>query len=151
MNESARARYFYPAICVAFSAGFLLAILVATDLPNQYRQLNQQLPTFANLQSASIEIERLRHAKNAPDASTAQAILERYFKHGRDVWGNKILYLEDMNLGRGFLLVSPGSDHKLDVRDPMLYFTAKPRNIIGQLERDIIFRNGEAVTDAGKI
>jgi hypothetical protein len=47
-----------------------------------------------------------------------------------------------------FVLISPGEDGVFERDAPELYFDAPREDIVGRLERDIVFRDGEPMTIA---
>lgn len=138
------------AVRVVFFGIFLLGILWLVEAYATYRQLTEQLPTFANLQCSAIEVQKMQRLDMNLERTNVEKAIVDCFGSAQDVWGNEIQFLISPENPHSFLLISLGSDGKLDIPDPHFYFNDKPRNIIGQLERDIIFRDGVAVTDAGK-
>jgi hypothetical protein len=49
-----------------------------------------------------------------------------------------------------YILVSPGSDGILESEDDAYYLQLEQEDIRGVSTRDIVFRDGKAVTNAGK-
>lgn len=70
---------------------------------------------------------------------------------GRDRWNDKFIY-SSRQVGGSFsyVLVSPGSDRRLESQDPGVYFAMPESEIHGNPARDIVFRDGNPVTLAGK-
>ncbi len=114
-----------------------------------WRQIFRQTPTFANLQAVSSRIDWLRAGWVEVTEDQLQSVLAG-INSGRDAWGNPILTaVRHRDDGQtDFLLVSPGSDGELDVESIDEYFELESVDIVGQFERDIVFRNGKPVTNA---
>lgn len=128
-----------------------LALAILSVGCNGYRQLKEQLPTFANLQDAAIHIERVATETGAlPTTEEARKIVAEHLEDAKDLWGSEILYVARTSPKQSFLLISLGRDRKLDVPDPSVYFGLESTMIVGDLNRDIVFRDGVAVTNAGK-
>lgn len=113
----------------------------------EYRQLSYQLPTFANMQSIAREIRSLheRHGSISDEAAT-QVVMR--VNQGRDSWGNRIVYASRREPVFSFVLISPGADGLFEKDAPSDYFDAPVEDIVGDLDRDIVFRDGEPVTIA---
>lgn len=71
---------------------------------------------------------------------------------GRDQWGNPFVFIvKDQGSSYSYLLISYGSDDQLDVASPEMYFDDdKEELILGQPQRDIVFRDGLPLKNAGK-
>jgi len=71
--------------------------------------------------------------------------------NGLDAWGHEIrVFSEFDGETNAFVVVSPGRDGKLEFVNPEAYFASSRVDIRGLLDRDIVFRNGLCVTNAGK-
>lgn len=72
--------------------------------------------------------------------------------NGRDQWGNPfVLIVKDQGPNYSYLLISYGSDGQLDVASPEMYFDDdKVELILGRPKRDIVFRDGRPLKNAGK-
>lgn len=112
----------------------------------EYRQGAYQIPTFADMQAVAQAIQRSVEQDGSIPDGAALSILNS-MNGGRDSWGNKILYVSRRDPSFSFVLISPGSDGLLE-RDPLDYFELEEVNIVGQFERDILFRDGRAITNA---
>jgi hypothetical protein len=112
-----------------------------------YQQLTRQLPTFANMQAAATAIQRICERDGSVSEEAALSILEKV-SDGRDDWGNRIVYASRSMPAFSFVLISPGQDGVFERDDPSQYFDAPVENIVGNLDRDIVFRDGEPVTIA---
>ncbi len=78
------------------------------------------------------------------------ASLVRSVNGGRDAWGHRFIFMSNNDHKNfAYVVVSTGSDGQLDMKKGD-YFTMKPVNVKGAWAKDIVFRNGEAVTLAGK-
>lgn len=111
-----------------------------------------QLRTYADMQMICSRIDNTVQQRG--DALRANDILDavRSVYGGIDTWGNEYLVLFE-KLGRiesRYLLVSRGSDGKLDIAHIEDYFDMEIVDIHGQYEKDIVFLNGEPLTRAGK-
>lgn len=126
-----------------------LSILVLTTLLlgcGEYRQLTRQLPTFVNMQTMAREIQRIYERDGSVTEDQAQSIL-MMINEGRDEWGHRIVYAASSDPA-SFVLISPGQDGVFERGAPSQYFDAPREDIVGQLDRDIVFRDGEPVTIA---
>jgi hypothetical protein len=112
-----------------------------------YRQLTRQLPTFANMKSVAREIQRIRERDGSISDEAALAVVRR-INDGRDEWGHRLVYASKAEPVFSFVLISPGEDGVFERDAPELYFDAPREDIIGRLERDIVFRDGVPVTIA---
>ena len=66
-------------------------------------------------------------------------------------WGNRMRFrLQPSSHGAEYLLVSFGADGKCDVANIDLYFAVSGARIDGPPDRDIVFRTGEPLMNAGK-
>lgn len=131
----------------ALRAVLALTLLILLTDCNQYAQISKQLPTFANLQEISKELQRRVEAEGSVSAEDAYAFMARY-NGGRDAWGTRFIFRSRKEPRFSFIVVSLGSDHSLDVPDIEVYFEMAETDIVGQLKRDIVFRDGHYVTIA---
>jgi hypothetical protein len=125
----------------------LLMVSCSTDL-DRIRQVR----TVADMQTIAAKIEAVR--EKAPESlggSSEVLHLISRVAGGRDAWGRELLFISKP-AGRGFsyVLVSMGSDGKSDVAQPQDYFSMPEQIIHGAPWKDIVFREGHAVTRAGK-
>jgi hypothetical protein len=127
----------------------LLAMLVTSCGPLERMR---QKRTFIDMQLITQRIEMLR--RDSP-GSLGNPIKMRALigsiAHGRDAWGRSFLFFtRGAKGGPSYVLVSTGSDGRRDVGDESSYFTMPERIIHDEPWRDIVFRDGRAVTLAGK-
>jgi hypothetical protein len=112
----------------------------------------KQARTFADMQTLAGNIEELR--RQTPDAPRDTPRMRRLISgtaEGRDAWGHEYLFLaEPAQVGSSYVLISLGSDGKADVADPREYFRLPESVIHDEPWKDIVFRDGRAVTRAGK-
>jgi hypothetical protein len=110
----------------------------------------KQLRTYTNMQGIAGRIEELRLAKgDLSDAKVTELI--KSVAEGRDQWGHPFLYRSRVSAaGLSYVLVSFGSDGTSDVKDPDDYFAMPEEDIDGQAARDIVFRDGRPIANAGK-
>lgn len=110
----------------------------------------RQVRTYANMQAIVSRLETVREqGKTIFKAQSQSAIASE--ANGRDQWGNPfVLIVKDQGPKYSYLLISYGSDGQLDVASPEIYFDDKEELILGQPERDIVFRDGLPLKNAGK-
>ncbi len=129
----------------------LLALLVSNCGAFEAYSRAKQLRTFADMQviCGRIEMEgrQLGRALSASELRTAVHAVNE----GLDAWGNSFeLEVRESRGTTDFVLVSRGSDGVLEHSSLADYFLLEARDIHGDSAADIVFRNGEAVTHAGK-
>jgi hypothetical protein len=129
--------------------GLLVPVLIsgcgALDRGKQVRSVGTMQAIVAKLE----DVRRLGPT-GLYDRPRMQALIQSV-ERGRDGWGHELLYLVTAaQRGPSYVLVSLGSDGKLDVSDPVEYFNAPPSRIVDEPWRDIVFRDGKQVTLAGK-
>jgi hypothetical protein len=114
----------------------------------------RQLRTYANMQVISDEIQqhiegRLKRSGTCPEEGELKEVIART-AGGSDAWGQELkFYLRDTPGSCDWVLVSAGSDGALE-RELTAYFGVEPADVHNAPARDIVFRNGRAVTAAGK-
>ncbi len=108
-----------------------------------------QVRTFADMQTIT---KKMDAAIRTGAHSRAELLsLVQSVNHGRDAWGRDYVFeLHATASGIEYVLISQGSDAKLDLSDASAYFTLAEADVCRQYSRDIVFRNGTAVTRAGK-
>jgi hypothetical protein len=110
----------------------------------------KQVRTIADMQSMCARIEDDKKRDRAIDDAKIK-ILVGQVASGRDGWGHSIFVAtRDAPTGRRYLLVSMGSDGRLDVNEPARYFDQAPADVREDATRDIVFIDGTQVTNAGK-
>lgn len=133
---------------VAVVAAIALMIIVAVAAWS-FRRRALQVRTFADMQVIS---KKMTAHLEAGDRS--REVLEgivRSVNQGKDAWGNDfVLQIRDMDQRHSYLLISRGSDGRLDVASPAAYFDLQRVDIRRQYAEDLVFRDGVAVTLAGK-
>lgn len=130
------------------------ALLLAVSLVVSCSKLDRvrQARTFADMQTIAGDIEALREREpgSLGDPARIQRLISARAR-GRDAWHHEYLFLtRDTATGLSYVLVSMGSDGKSDVADPREYFSMPEQVIHDQPWRDIVFRDGQPVTRAGK-
>lgn len=135
-------------ILVLFSAFVLL-------MSCQFRQTAREVRTLANLQNLAHNLLILDKGKVGASVSVRDfsAEVENFFEDGRDPWGNLIIFIPaDVSGGSTFLLVSAGSDGRLD-HESIQYYFGKDRESYLPIEelkaesgRDIVIYGREVVT-----
>lgn len=111
----------------------------------------KQFRTFADLQVMAARLdEAISKSAGRLDANEASRIVAS-INGGRDAWGSQVIvHVESRDERVVYVLVSCGSDRKLDLPKVQDYFFMAPHDIHGQGEKDIVFRDGEPITRAGK-
>lgn len=150
MVETKPRRFPYLSLTFAVFVGYLVALLMFTRACNDYRQLHEQLPTFANLQDVAIAIQREIDEKSKISDAEARLLIGQYFENRRDVWGDEILYLPSTTPSIRSCSSPPAATGSSTSKIPGSTSMPSRERIIGQLDRDIVFRDGIAVTSAGK-
>lgn len=112
-------------------------------------QRAKQIRTFTDLQTIARRIDQ-SIAEHSVSSAEAEGILKEV-NHGRDAWGNPFIFKSTSIRSKfSYLVISLGSDSQLDVRDSDAYFTVPKCRVHGKSQRDLVFRDGEAITLAGK-
>jgi hypothetical protein len=126
----------------------LLTYLVACSDLDRIRQIR----TVADMQTIIAKIEQIR--ANDPEFPTDSAKVRKVISSiagGRDAWRHEFLYLaRPTSRGVSYVLVSLGSDGKLDVAQLTAYFNTPEQVIHDMPWKDIVFRDGHPITRAGK-
>jgi hypothetical protein len=97
-------------------------------------------------------IEELRALqRRLPTQEEVDDIIFREVPSGGDAWGSPFLWRTRAESGEiSYVLISCGSDHTLDLGDLDAYFKLRETKINLDTGRDIVYRDGRPVTDAGK-
>lgn len=111
----------------------------------------RQLRTFADMQIVAQEIQEYAEEHSlCPSETSANEIINR-ITDGLDAWDRPLFFEARQTADQcDWVLVSSGSDGVLEHPDLASYFDAAHEAIHNEPRRDIVFRNGEAVTEAGK-
>ena len=133
-------------IIIIISIIFYLAI----EIP-KFIVRGRQVRTFVSLKIISSKIDKyLSDHKGYIPNKEAYKIISSVM-NGRDAWGSHILYRSIKGASKfSYIIISLGSDKKLDVNNINDYFKLRKVDISGNGSHDIVFRNGEAITNAGK-
>lgn len=129
------------------SRHFLFALILLAGLSFACDS-RRQLRTFTDLQGASRAVKmEISEGQRVTPETIGSEIQTWLNEDGHDVWGNEIIYSVR---GDEWVIISPGADRELDFENIDAYFLMAPEDIRGEPDRDIVFRNGEHVTYAGK-
>ena len=110
----------------------------------------KQVRTYADMQTIVRKLEDVRRESSGPAFEYRAREIISATGDGKDAWGSSFVLFTRSNEDRlDYVLVSPGSDGFLDFA-PDEYFDLDSSRIDGKYKRDIVFRNGIAVADAGK-
>lgn len=114
-----------------------------------FAQRGLQVRTFADMKIISRALEEAAGSTDAPslDPIKASKIVNGY-NNGKDAWGSDFLLV--ISEVKGHLLISKGQDKILNVNAPEEYFSLEKKYIKDKFTEDIVFRNYEPVTLAGK-
>jgi hypothetical protein len=138
-------------LCALRGCPFLILLaltLVDCGFYDSYQRA-KQVRTYADLQTLARRIDQVL-AEHSLSSAEAEGILQEV-NDGRDAWGNRFIFRSKAVRGKfSYLLISLGSDRRLDVEDEGAYFTAPVSRVHGESEQDLVFRDGQAVTLAGK-
>jgi len=98
--------------------------------------------------TSRLEEAKAQHQGRLTDAEAATII--DVVQGGRDRWNHKFIY-SSRQVGGSFsyVLISPGSDGRLEFPD-LAYFTMPETVTHDDPARDIVFRDGQRITLAGK-
>lgn len=129
-----------------------LAIVIAGAGMLVRMQMNRgfQINTAIRMQAICRSISEQTQSMDARAAAArARQIVASHYR-GMDAWQRPFVFLAREDGPRmSYLLVSLGSDAKAD--RPLHEYFAEPRSDIrGQAQRDIVFRDGDWVTNALK-
>jgi hypothetical protein len=134
---------------IALVIAIAVMIIVAVAAALSFRRRALQVRTFADMQVISRKITA--HLQTGDRSREALEALVRSVNQGKDAWGNDfVLQIRDTDQGYSYLLISPGSDGRLDVASAAAYFDLERVDIRRQYANDLVFRDGVAVTMAGK-
>src|SRR5262245_37271453 len=110
----------------------------------------KQIKTYWALTRAGLQLTELSRTRSLTPTMIEQAV-KRNLPGRRDFWGNQVLILTKGTGGHvdTYVLVSFGSDGRQDV-DQEDYFTMQPHSVRRSLRQDLVVRDGEAISLAGK-
>lgn len=133
--------------------GGLLAVVlaVASAACTDSFERTRQLRTFVVMRGISQSITEAA-SKHGGAISPEQATrIIQAINPSTDEWGRAFIFAARGAPPRfSFLLVSCGSDRRLDVPSVTEYFALAKVDIRGITWHDIVFRDGEAITNASK-
>lgn len=111
----------------------------------------KQVRTFTDMQTIVSQIEQLRASTIAPLREEQIQVILDSVAEGRDAWGRRYFFRSKQS-GNGFsyVLVSYGSDGRPDVASLEEYFRLPESRIQGSGWKDIVFRDGLPIANAGK-
>lgn len=123
---------------------FISLLLFGCSIEQQRREIN----TLANLQTLSKVLRRSAGAESAVQIQDFENSVGNYFDNGKDLWGSPILFIPASESNQStFLLISMGTDRRLDVSDPLKYYQIdEPVRSQDQEGKDIVLRGKKAVS-----
>lgn len=102
------------------------------------------------MQSMCAGIDGEKEARRPLDEARIKELVRRV-AGGRDAWGNSVLVgVRSTPAGLRYMLVSMGSDGRLDVDTLLRYFDEVPPSVRDDARSDIVFIDGKDVTHGGK-
>lgn len=127
---------------------FLIAGTAGCKAYSQVRQVR----TYADMQTITAKLESLRARDSALLTRASEtAPLIASVAAGKDAWGHDFFFAVRLLQGRvSYVLISYGADGQPDFKTDDEYFSAADRDVRHEPLSDIIFRDGRAVTFAGK-
>jgi hypothetical protein len=136
---------------VVLVSAFVVVASAGCFVADTYQRA-RQLRTYTNMQAICGQIKELKlEHGDTLDASKIAEVLKSK-AGGLDQWGHSLIYHSRRNeAGKvSDLLVSYGSDGKLDIKNIDGYYYAAPESVDDAPERDIVFRDCEPLLSAGK-
>ena len=110
-------------------------------------QRTRQVRTYADMQTICAKVSR---ARPGDPLRAIQEAAESVAK-GRDAWGNPFVWhVEVRSNNFSYVLISYGSDGRPDLTNEAAYFGLHDYRVRADPRKDIVFVDGESVTDAGK-
>jgi hypothetical protein len=116
-----------------------------------FYQRHQQIKTIVTLRAIATYVGDALERQNGhiTESDVRRAINSVHA--GRDAWGTQIAFRLRMIHDRSsYVLVSAGSDRSFDVPDLNVYFQMKTHDTKTDSRRDLVVRDGELITLAGK-
>lgn len=107
----------------------------------------RQVTTYANMQTIA---EKIKYDLKEKTKEKAYELI-RTVANGKDDWGHEfVFYCNDDPKDFHYILLSKGSDNKMDLANIVEYMNAGEVDVHGKAEKDIVFRDGKCITRAGK-
>lgn len=107
----------------------------------------KQVKTVVYMQSVAARLQDVcEQTGHVPSARRAASLIGAV-NGGRDAWGQPLVYFSN---GTSYVLISRGSDRRLESSEWMYYFTMKPHEIHDDASRDIVLRDSEFIARGGK-
>ncbi len=124
-----------------------MSIMLLTFAACRFYDEYKQFLTFRDMQLLSGRLEVLVKSSGLKRAAMLEVIKD--LNDGKDAWGREYLLRFNKD-ATSFILVSLGSDGDLDVPSILEYFNLDPVKVHDDHAADLVFRNGKAITYAGK-
>ncbi|MBN2564706.1 MAG: hypothetical protein JXB46_03255, partial [Candidatus Eisenbacteria bacterium] len=133
-----------------FMIGVSCVLLLSCGRLNRWGRL-KQIDSFTRVAAIAKKLDNRRVESDRPLADSEIDRIIMSVGSGLDGWGHKIHILKTADdHSERYVVMSPGRDGKLDFPDTEQYFTLPRVDIRGLFNRDILFRDGRCVTNAGK-
>jgi hypothetical protein len=132
-----------------YAVGILIMFMAVIDC--RVYDAAKQVRTVATMQAMCAAIEDAKE-RRVPISESEIRVLIAQVSKGRDGWGHPVvLAFRDSPAGPRYVLVSVGSDGRLDVVAAGQYFERPPTgDVKNDVTRDVVFIDGRQVTNAGK-
>ena len=130
---------------------WVLVTLCASLLSCEVSERRKQLDSFSRVKTIATLLERAH--EDSEQAITEEDIsqITKSIGGGLDAWGRRIRVIRSPSKPSGdHVVLSLGRDGRFDFSSEAEYFTMQRVDIRGHLDRDIVFREGRCVTNAGK-
>jgi hypothetical protein len=123
--------------------------LVFLDGCDPFKAWNEtkQFKTFFRMETVQGRLNRAAATKHALLTESEALAIIRSDNNGVDEWGNELIYDHS---GAHTLLISKGSDGRLDVPDVRRYYSLAEADIREEPAHDIVWRDGLPITLVGK-
>lgn len=133
---------------MVFLAAMVLVSSACDDIDALRRE--KQIKTYWRLTRAGLEIQELSRTQPLTAKSIGD-VVTKHFSNNRDLWGNPIVVITKGTETRvdSYVLVSFGSDGQPDLEEDQ-YFEVKPHSVRRSASMDLIVRDGEPISLAGK-
>lgn len=126
-----------------------IAIFCIRFIPN-FLVRGKQLATWVNMKSSSAYIDEYIEKKGAIEKGEEEKLFNE-LSYKIDEWNNKLILLCKWDNGNfHYVLISKGSNGKLDLENMNDYFILPSIAIHDMPAHDIVIRDGNYITDAGK-
>jgi hypothetical protein len=125
-----------------------LALVLLTMSCRAHEQYHQ-IQTIANMRAITTSIDDLRDKGQPVNENDVREAIARV-GNGRDAWGTPLAFRVRSKKPLSYVLVSAGSDRKFELSDLNGYFAINVRDVRSDPRHDLVFKDGDLITLAGK-